>query len=450
MKTKCYSVTILALMIVLSIHNSYSQTVICQTPEASINSAGENAFNQYVIKFKNQGKHLNTDLKIIPVVIHVIYRNSVDRQQITMARIEGQIDATNKQLRRLNANAKETRKIFLPVAADCNIQVCLATRKPDRSAFSGVIYHNYPNYVQARDLAAIRTATTLDPDRYLNVWVTPDTSFASAIFPWDGTTKRDGFEIGAEVFGIRGSNLNPEINLGVTFTHELAHYLGVLHTFHFSFPLLDQCDLIHDASIGDLCGDTPLDWDEFSAYKPCNNGERFCSNDGSEYSFFVQSENYMYYAFDSCLNMFSKDQRARMRACLYRFRSKLTLPSNLKLTGVSCNDLYENCNSCSTSFASTGTGYNDLKINKTHLEKKITVSPNPTNGIIHLVYHDLPIKKDISVIVYNSMAQKLKEVRSKTAINELNLNSFAEGVYYIKVTIDGESVTKYIIKTGPR
>src|SRR5437764_381621 len=102
MKTKCYAVTILAFMMVLSIHNSYSQIIVCRTPEASINSAREDAFNQYVIKFKKQGKHLNTDLKIIPVVIHVIYRNNADRQQITMARIRGQIDATNKQLRRLN------------------------------------------------------------------------------------------------------------------------------------------------------------------------------------------------------------------------------------------------------------------------------------------------------------------------------------------------------------
>jgi len=169
MKTKYYSVTLLAFMMVLSIHDCYSQTVICQTPDASINADGQNAFNQYVIKFKKQGKHFNSDLKIIPVVIHVIYRNSADRQQITMARIQSQFDATNKQLRRLNANADETRKIFLPVAADCNIQVCLATRKPDRSNFSGVIYHHYPDYNQLRDLDAIRAVTILDPDRYLNV-----------------------------------------------------------------------------------------------------------------------------------------------------------------------------------------------------------------------------------------------------------------------------------------
>src|SRR4051794_15151685 len=130
MKTKIALVIFFGFMLVLSIHNGYSQAIVCQTPEVSINSAGEDAFNRYVVKFKAQGKHLNTDLKIIPVIIHVIYRNSADRQQITMSRIVGQIDATNKQLRRLNENAKETRKIFLPVAADCNIQVCLSTKKP--------------------------------------------------------------------------------------------------------------------------------------------------------------------------------------------------------------------------------------------------------------------------------------------------------------------------------
>src|SRR5437868_5195274 len=184
MKTKMHAVMVLALMLILFIHNSYSQNIVCYTPEAGIASPAEDVFNRYVIKFKAQGKHLNTDLKIVPVVIHVIYRNTADSQQITIARIRGQIDATNKQLRRLNANAKETRKIFLPVAADCNIQVCLATTKPDRSRFNGVIYHKYPDYNQSRDLAAIRAATTLDPDRYLNVWVTPNTTAASAVFPW--------------------------------------------------------------------------------------------------------------------------------------------------------------------------------------------------------------------------------------------------------------------------
>jgi len=227
MKTKIYPLIIVGFMMVLFVRTGYSQIVICQNPDPTIDVAGERAFNDYVVKFKKQGKHLNTDLKIIPVVIHVIYRNRADSQQISLARIRGQIDATNKQLRRLNANAKETRKIFLSVAADCDIQVCLATRKPDKSSFNGVIYHRYPHFNIA-DLTAIRAATTLDADKYLNVWVLPDDSTGSAVFPWQKTAKLDGFYVGSKIFGITGSDLQPLNNLGVTLTHELAHYLGVL------------------------------------------------------------------------------------------------------------------------------------------------------------------------------------------------------------------------------
>jgi hypothetical protein len=444
MKTKIYAVIIWCFIMCLFIHTGYSQSIICQTPEASINSTGEPAFNDYVVKFKKQGKHLNTDLKIIPVVIHVIYRNNADRQQITMARIQGQIDATNEQLRRLNANAKETREIFLPVAADCDIQICLATRKPDRSSFDGVIYHKYPHFNIA-DLTAIRAATTLDAERYLNVWVLPDDSTGSAVFPWQKTDKLDGFYVGSKIFGITGADLQPLNDLGVTFTHELAHYLGVLHTFDAGTGLIGRCDLIHNPSVGDFCGDTPLDWMEGPGYNECNDGKRDCFEDGHEYSFFVQSENYMYYAFDSCLNMFSKDQRARMRACLNKLRSKLTLPSTQKFTGVNCKDLRGNCNSCSTPFV-TSEGSNDLQADKLATEKKVIIFPNPTNGIVRILYHNLPVKKDLSITVYSELGQKLREVHSHTAINELNLASFPQGMYYIRITIDDVSITKYIIK----
>ena len=42
----------------------------------------------------------------------------------------------------------------------------------------------------------------------------------------------------------------------------------------------------------------------------------------------------------------------------------------------------------------------------------------------------------------------LKEVHSHTTVNELNVGSFPGGVYYIRITVDNSSVTKYIIKTG--
>ncbi|MEP6596152.1 MAG: M43 family zinc metalloprotease [Ginsengibacter sp.] len=437
MKIKNYTVSIFVFSMVLLNHNSYSQNG-CQTPEVSLNPEGERAFNEYVNKFKAEGKHLNTDLKIIPIVIHVIYRNKADKKQISWARIRGQIDASNKQLRRLNANAKDTRPIFVPVAADCNIQVALATRKPDRSKFKGVIYHKYPDF-HINNFSAIRSATILDPGKYLNVWVLPGLSNGLAILPWIRTATIDGFYIGAAIFGTKGSNLEPLQNGGATFTHELGHCLGLWHTTEGSSGYPGRCDLAHDGSMFDFCSDTPLDWTHpFGIPDECDDGVRTpceTSPDG----LIAQTENYMYYNPDRCLNMFSKDQRARMRACLHGIRSELVSFSNLLFTGVKKRDHKEKA-----------AHHNDVTTDKPALEKSITIFPNPANDIVHITYNDLAVKKDMKIVVYNQVGQKLKEIHSRTAISELSLGSLSEGVYYITVTIDNVSATKYIIKTGSK
>ncbi|MEJ0105505.1 MAG: M43 family zinc metalloprotease [Bacteroidota bacterium] len=421
-----------------------AQTTVCQTPGVNIYSERLADFNRYVTWFKQSGMDKSAALKVIPTVIHVIYRNSSDSELITRARINGQVEAANKQLRRLNENARKTRSIFLPVAADCDIQVCLATRKPDQKRFTGVLYHYYPGY-QFSDLDSIRAATALDPDRYLNVWIIPATTSAAAVFPWLKTPSLDGFIVGAKAFGTEGADLDPVNNLGVTFTHELAHYLGVLHTFDNGTAYQYRCDLVHDGSIADFCSDTPLDWELSFVYNSCNNGVRFCLNEEPVTSFFVQSENYMYYAFDSCLNMFSKDQRARMRACLQGIRWKLSSLSNLNFTSVNYRDIWKYYKV--PSFP-PGSIYDKLNAYKAGRGKKIVVAPNPTSGIVHILYRDVFLKKEISIKVYNQFGQKLKEAHSHSLINEIDISAFPDGIYYLIITTDNISETNYVVKIG--
>lgn len=303
----------------------------CLHPVVSIQSAEENEFNDFVKRFKLAGKQNSTEIKTIPVVVHVIYRNVGDSIMMSNSRIQSQIKATNIQLRRKNADTFKTRTQFKPIAADINIEVCLATKLPNGNIFSGVIYHKLPNYIPD-SLVDVMPRTMLNPERYLNVWVTPDAEGGAATFPWERTSQRDGFWVGAKWFGIEGSNLAPYTNEGTTFTHELAHYLGVYHVHHNSSVYLGQCELKSTDTLGDYCGDTPLDWDNPLSIEQCNDGLRFCLS-GTD-SFWSQTENYMYYNVDSCTNMFSRDQRTRMRACLDSLRATLVSPSNLLATGA--------------------------------------------------------------------------------------------------------------------
>jgi len=274
----------------------------CHTPEISVLSAEEDAFNQYVRSFVQNGGPADTGLQTIPTVVHIIMRNASD--SMSLARVQGQITATNLDLRKRNADTAKIRAPFKPSAADCNIQLCLATRKPDGNSFAGVLWHSYPDFDPA-DMNAVRTATILDPDRYLNVWVQPGQEGGSAVFPWERTATNDGFTLGSKVFGTFGTDLLPGFNEGGVFTHELGHYLGLYHTFHGGFVYLGQCELLHADSIGDLCGDTPLDWDMPFSTDQCDDGTRFCSTGDS--SVITQSENFMFYNRDSCIQMFSLD-----------------------------------------------------------------------------------------------------------------------------------------------
>ena len=185
---------------------------------------------------------------------------------------------------------------------------------------------------------------------------------------------------------------------------------------------MGRCDLAHDGSIGDFCADTPIDWDWPLGVEQCVDGIKNCPGDSE---LVTQSENYMYYNEDSCRNMFSKDQRARMRACLYRIRSELVSKANLVYTGISRSN---------------------LPADDPTTEMKITIYPNPASDIVHLTYHKLAVK-DMSITIYNQMGLKLKEMHSRTAINELDLTAFSEGLYHLVITINHVSVTRYIIKS---
>lgn len=287
----------------------------------------EAAFNAYVLRFRDDGGHLATDIRTIPTVVHILYDDEVDR--LSRERVESQIAATNADFRRQNADAGETRELFRDVAADTHIELCLASRDPDGEAFPGVVWHHVPGYTEEA-LRDIMIATQWPPHRYLNIWVTPRGEGGSSTQPWEAGTVIDGFYVGARQFGTTGDDLKEGFRGGGTGTHEAGHYLGLYHTFHDGFVYLGQCDFPDCETTGDRVCDTPLDWVLALTAEQCEDGDRFC-DDGS--TFVTQSENFMAYGYDDCTNMFSQDQRTRMRAALAGPRASLVTAENLAATG---------------------------------------------------------------------------------------------------------------------
>jgi hypothetical protein len=54
--------------------------------------------------------------------------------------------------------------------------------------------------------------------------------------------------------------------------------------------------------------------------------------------------------------------------------------------------------------------------------------------------------RDMSIVIYDQVGRKLKEMRSKAAIKEVNVSNLARGIYYLTITMDGVPVTKYFVK----
>ena len=78
----------------------------------------------------------NTSVITIPVVVHVVYYNNTEN--ISDNQIFSQIDILNEDFRRLNADTANTPTGFLPVAADCEIEFCLAQKDPNGNTTTGI------------------------------------------------------------------------------------------------------------------------------------------------------------------------------------------------------------------------------------------------------------------------------------------------------------------------
>ncbi len=110
--------------------------------------------------------------------------------------------------------------------------------------------------------------------------------------------------------------------------------------FENSWNIVGECESLDCDFITDRCCNTPL-----HRNAPIAPGDECyfivvtCPNDSLIYP---QNENYMYYNPDECLNMFSLDQRIRMRAALSSIRAELCSPENLEATGARLRYSYSN------------------------------------------------------------------------------------------------------------
>lgn len=258
---------------------------------------------QKIVKWKE--KRNSTNNITIPVVFHVVYKNNTE--DISQAQILSQLEVINEDFRRQNIDAINTPAEFASVAADTEINFCLAQRTPENNITSGITRTetNVSSFSLFDDRIFFDSLGGKDiwnSDLYLNIYVCDLSSVLGfAAFP-SSNPAIDGVVIDYENFGNTGT-VSPPYHKGRTCTHEIGHWLNLIHVWG-------------DMNCGDdFVNDTPEQAQE--NYGCPAHPSVSCSNNGDMF------QNYMDYTNDACMNLFTQGQKNRMHATLNSTREGL-------------------------------------------------------------------------------------------------------------------------------
>jgi len=384
----------------------YRQQFLLNNPGLASKVAAIETFTQnfqkgkvYGVLGENPSSNLSSIITI-PVVVHVLYNSS--QQNISDAQIISQINILNQDYRRLNADTIQTPSVFQPVAADCGFQFALAKVDTGGYATTGIV-RKHTSIQQFGINDAIKFSSmggddAWDKDRYLNIWVG---ALTNGILGYSSVVgcpaANDGVVVLYTAFGTGGTATAP-YNKGRTTTHEIGHWLNLIHTWG-------------DADCGDdHVADTPP---QEAADYGCPSGIIISCNNaptGNMYS------NYMDFTNDACMNLFTYGQQSRMLALFQPGGERYAILSSDVLTATPL-----------PSPVSTTESING----------RIYVYPNPAADMVTV---QLSNNIDIgsSLEIYNQVGQKVISTIVTQSQFQLNTSSLSKGIYYIKVN-DGQS-----------
>jgi len=344
----------------------------------------------------------------IPVVVHVLYNTA--SQNISNAQIEAQIAVLNNDYQKLNPDTVRIPSYYSPLAANSGYKFILAGIDPRGNVTTGIVRtHTDATIFTFND--DMKSSTTggddaWDGDQYLNIWVCNlqgGTLGYSSIVGGDKAV--DGVVVLYTAFGIGGTAQAP-FNEGRTCTHEVGHWLNLIHTWGDAYcgddqvadtPPQQQADYGNPNGIIISCGNTPY---------------------GNMYM------NYMDFTDDIGMHMFTYGQRDRMRALFapggYRY-PLLTSPAAAAPAGEPAEVLSRNGN-----FPAAD------------------IYPNPASSYVSVSLKD-PTEVGSLLSVYNVTGQVVMAERITQQSFQLNVSGLAAGLYYIQLgNSDGQQALKFV------
>ena len=367
----------------------------------------------------------------IPVVVHVIHNGDDvgSNENIADDQVLSQITVLNQDYRRLAGTPGFN---IASVGADVEIEFCMAQTDPDGNLTTGIDRVNlgqedWPD--QDTVNRNVKQQTSWDSSRYFNIWVVnfgssdllgyaqfPSSSTLGGIADNGGNANTDGVVIGYRYFGSEAifadGNYGPANNqyrYGRTATHEIGHFLGLVHIWGDN----NICEVNAADSLKDYCPDTPAS-NTFHYYCPIT------SNSCPDLPGLDMVRNYMDYSDDSCMNIFTANQKTRIRTVLQNSPRRASL-----ITSTVCQP--------------PTSGTNKYKL------QGLKLYPNPTQGNLTIAVpnNDLPD----SYTIYNSLGQAMssKKINSPDHLT-INTGSYSTGVYFIQIDKGEETKTLKFIK----
>jgi hypothetical protein len=377
---------------------------------------------QHRIRTQRLSSKTTYNVITIPVVVHVLHNNidgSISGENIPDQQIIDQIKVLNEDYRRTNIDASNTPLIYQNIASDIEIQFCLANRDPLGNMSNGInrVYNKATRFIYPDNDAFLKSLSYWPSDQYLNIWVCdlanktqtqtilgyaqfPSSSSLVGLNTNEGDATTDGVVINYRVFG-KNASTGGNYDLGRTTTHEVGHWLGLIHTWGDG-----------DCSATDYCNDTPSCNGEIYTSSPACNSLIQCTNRR-------MIENYMDYSDDGCMNLFTADQKTRMRTALDVSPRRLAIQSS-----KGC------CDTCEFIF-----------------DTDVLVYPIPSNQYV-TIKTTFAIASSVQFYVYSVNGKlMLEDNTTPTQKYErmIDVRNWAQGVYIIKIITDKQAYERKVL-----
>ena len=273
----------------------------------------ENAIQAEITRERHRAPPIGPIL-VIPVVVHVVY--SQQSQNIPESQILSQINVLNEDYRRFIGTPGHNTN---PVGDDTRLEFRLAQRNPQGRVTGGIIRKS-TNVREFTDDDKVKFASkggsnAWDSTKYLNIWVCNlgNKLLGYATFP-GAKPDVDGVVVTYTAFGDKVGSVKYPFDQGRTTTHEVGHWLNLWHTFQ------GGCKNDNCTKDGDRCCDTP----------PVAVATSGCPPSRDSCSVRTQTENYMDYTDDRCMNLMTMDQTGRVHATIKTVRKGLSSSPGLE------------------------------------------------------------------------------------------------------------------------